>query len=69
MSKNQRPSGSEYWKPINFGWKYMNYVIVGVGLVVGFCVWVLPNQWAAPGVQEGLARTAEKQRMIMKYYA
>lgn len=51
------------WKPINFGWKYFNYLIIGVGLIVGFAVWVLPNQWADPEVQAGLERVKEQQAL------
>jgi len=58
MSDEQR--ASRYWRPINFGWKYWNYIIIGVGVVVGFCVWVLPNQWADPEVQAGVARTKQR---------
>jgi hypothetical protein len=55
------------WKPINFGWKYLNYVIIGVGLVVGFCVWILPNQWASPEAQAGLKAAIERERQIKEW--
>ncbi|MEY2757901.1 MAG: hypothetical protein RIR33_1679 [Pseudomonadota bacterium] len=58
---------SRYWKPINFGWKYFNYVIVGVALIVGFAVWVLPNQWADPEVQAGIQRVMERQRQAKEW--
>lgn len=54
---------SRHWKPINFGWKYWNYAMIGAGLIVGFCVWVLPNQWADPEVQAGLERVREQQAL------
>ena len=50
------------WKPINFGWKYWNYAIIGIGLVTGFCVWVLPNpsglnaHWTPVALAAELAR-------------
>lgn len=49
------------WKPINFGWKYWNYAIIGVGLIVGFAVWALPNNWADPEVVAGVQRLKERQ--------
>lgn len=58
MSKDDKVSSS--WKPINFGWHYWNYAIIGVGLIVGFAIWVLPNQWADPEVQAGIARTKQR---------
>ena len=55
------------WKPINFGWKYWNYAIIGVGLITGFCVWVLPNQWADPEVVAGIERLKERQQLAKEY--
>ena len=55
------------WKPINFGWKYWNYMIIGVGLIVGFCVWVLPNHWADPEVVAGVERLKERQRLAEEW--
>jgi hypothetical protein len=58
MSKDDKVSSS--WKPINFGWQYWNYAIIGVALIVGFAIWVLPNQWADPEVQAGIERTKQR---------
>jgi hypothetical protein len=55
------------WTPINFGWKYLNYVIIGVGLVVGFCVWILPNQWATPEAQAGLKAAIEREQALKEW--
>lgn len=66
---NENPKPSDRWKPINFGWKYFNYMIIGVGLIVGFCVWVLPNKWADPEVQAGIERVKEKQRLAREWAA
>lgn len=55
------------WKPINFGWKYWNYMIIGIGLIVGFCVWVLPNNWADPKVVAGIERLKERQRLAEEW--
>lgn len=60
---------SRFWKPINFGWKYWNYVIIGVGLIVGFCVWALPNKWAEPEIAAGVARQIQLQKEIKAYKA
>lgn len=57
------------WKPINFGWKYFNYIVIGVGLIIGFCVWALPNNWADPEVQAGLERLKERQRLAKEWEA
>jgi acyl-coenzyme A synthetase/AMP-(fatty) acid ligase len=62
-------SSSRWWKPVNFGWKYFNYIIVVVGFIVGFAVWVLPNQWADPEVQAGMARIMERQKLAMEWAA
>lgn len=60
MSKQDTPPSR--WKPINFGWKYWNYAIIGVGLIVGFCVWALPNRWAEPDVVKNLSEISALQR-------
>lgn len=62
-------SPSSFWKPINWGWKYMNYLIVSVALIVGFCVWVLPNTWADPEVAANFAKQVELQKRIKAYNA
>ena len=59
MTDDEKSPGR--WTPINFGWKYLNYVIIGVGLIVGFCVWALPNRWADPEIQAGMERLRERQ--------
>ena len=76
MSQNDQESGndaprdpSSYWRPINFGWKYWNYAIIGVGLIVGFCVWVLPNTWADPEVAANFAKQVQLQKQIKAYNA
>jgi hypothetical protein len=55
------------WKPINFGWAYWNYAIIGVGLIVGFAVWVLPNNWADPEVIAGIERLKERQALAAEW--
>ena len=55
------------WKPIDFGWRYWNYAIIGIGLVAGFTVWVLPNNWADPEVVAGIERLKERQRLYKEY--
>lgn len=65
MDKNDKSPGT--WKPINYGWKYMNYVIVGVGLIVGFCVWALPNRWADPEIEAGMAKLREREARIKEW--
>lgn len=68
MSKTDNiPPGR--WKPINWGWKYWNYVIIGIGLVVGFCVWVLPNKWADPEVAGPIAERSRLQRLNKQWEA
>jgi len=62
-------SPSSFWKPINWGWKYWNYMIIGIGLVVGFCVWALPNKWADPEYKAKLAQQSELARQIKAYNA
>lgn len=65
------------WDPKYFGWKYLNYVIIVVGLIVGLGVWFVPNKWAEPEIAASygdqlelqklrkarLAREAEEKRM------
>jgi hypothetical protein len=67
MSKQDIPPGR--WTTINFGWKYWNYVIIGVGLIVGFCVWVLPNKWADPEVAGPIAERSRLQRQAKQWQA
>ena len=57
------------WTPINWGWKYWNYVIIGVGVVVGFCVWVLPNKWADPEVAGPIAERSRLQHLNKQWEA
>ncbi len=65
MSEN--PKQPHRWKPIDFGWRYFNYMIIGVGLIVGFCVWVLPNNWADPEVVAGIERLKERQKLAKEW--
>ena len=65
------------WDSKYFGWKYFNYAIIVVGLIVGIGVWFVPNKWAEPKIaaswqntrellqlrRERLAREAEEQRV------
>ena len=65
------------WDPKYFGWKYFNYVIIVLGMIVGLGVWFMPNKWAEPEIAASyneqlelqklrkarLAREAEEQRM------
>ena len=65
------------WDSSFFGWKYFNYVIIILGLIVGVGVWFMPNKWAEPEIaasyneqlellqlrRERLAREAEEKRM------
>ena len=47
------------WDPKIFGWKYLNYVIVVLGLIVGLGVWFVPNKWAEPEIAAGMAEQTE----------
>lgn len=67
MSKQDIPPGR--WTPINWGWKYWNYVIIGVGLIVGFCVWLLPNKWADPEIAGPIAERSRLQRQAKAWEA
>ena len=67
MSKQDTPPGR--WTPITWGWKYWNYAIIGIGLVVGFCVWVLPNKWADPEVAGPMAERSRLQRQYKEWKA
>ncbi len=65
------------WDAKYFGWKYLNYLIIAVGLIVGIGVWFVPNKWAEPKIaaswnntlellelrKQRLAREAEEQRV------
>lgn len=65
------------WDPKYFGWKYLNYVIIVLGMIVGLGVWFMPNKWAEPEIaasyneqlelmklrKERLAREAEEKRV------
>src|SRR5262245_3239317 len=65
------------WNPKFFGWKYFNYILIAVALIVGFGVWWMPNKWAEPetaamwakqleylkAVRESKAIEAEQKRM------
>ena len=47
------------WDPKYLGWKYLNYVIVVLGLIVGLGVWFVPNKWAEPEIAAGMAEQTE----------
>ena len=47
------------WDPKYLGWKYLNYVIVVLGLIVGLGVWFVPNKWAEPEIVAGMAEQME----------
>lgn len=47
------------WDPKFFGWKYFNYVIVVLGLIVGLGVWFMPNKWAEPEIAASMAEQEE----------
>ena len=47
------------WDPKVFGWKYFNYVIVVLGLIVGLGVWFMPNKWAEPEIAASMAEQEE----------
>ncbi|RYE56607.1 MAG: hypothetical protein EOP18_04085 [Rhizobiaceae bacterium] len=65
------------WDAKYFGWKYLNYVIIVLGMIVGLGVWFMPNKWAEPEIaksyneqlellklrKERLAREAEEKRV------
>ena len=48
-----------HWDPKYLGWKYLNYVIVVLGLIVGIGVWFVPNKWAEPEIAAGMAEQTE----------
>ncbi len=47
------------WNTKYFGWKYFNYVIIVLGLIVGLSVWFMPNKWADPEIKAGMAEQEE----------
>lgn len=51
------------WDPKYLGWKYWNYVIVVLGLVVGIGVWFVPNKWAEPKIAAGYRDQLELQTL------
>jgi hypothetical protein len=63
------PRPSTFWKPPNFGWGYWNYAIIGVGLIVGFCVWFVPDKRADPVVAAQIAKRIEQQKQAKAYKA
>jgi hypothetical protein len=51
------------WDPKYFGWKYLNYLIIVLGLIVGVGVWFMPNKWAEPAIEAGMAEQRELREM------
>lgn len=47
------------WNTKYLGWKYLNYVIIVLGLIVGLSVWFMPNKWADPEIKAGMAEQEE----------
>jgi len=51
---------TKWWRPPNFGWRYFNYVMIGLAVVVGIGLWLMPNKWAEPEIA---AKFAEQVRL------
>ena len=51
------------WDPKYFGWKYLNYVIIVLGLIVGLGVWFVPNKWAEPEIAASYGDQLELQKL------
>ena len=51
------------WDPKYLGWKYFNYIIVVLGLIVGLGVWFMPNKWADPAIEAKIAEQNELKEM------
>ena len=41
---------TKWWRPPEFGWRYFNFLMIGLGLVVGIGLWLMPNKWAEPEI-------------------
>lgn len=51
---------TKWWRPPEFGWRYFNFLMIGLGLVVGIGLWLMPNKWAEPEIA---AKFAEQVRL------
>lgn len=54
---------SQWWRPPEFGWRYLNYVMIVLGLTVGFGLWLMPNKWAEPEIAAGFAEQVRLERL------
>lgn len=59
---NEHRDPASFWKPINFGWKYWNYAIIAVGVIVGFWVWFVPDKRAEPEIAAQLAQRVKEEK-------
>ena len=50
------------WNPKFLGWKYLNYILIAVALIVGLGVWWMPNKWAEPETAAKWAKQKEYLR-------
>jgi hypothetical protein len=51
------------WNPKYLGWKYFNYIIIVLGLIVGLSVWFIPNKWAEPEIVASMAEQRELRKL------
>jgi hypothetical protein len=51
-------------RKINFGWKYFNYILIAVALIVGLGVWFMPNKWAEPTTAANFKETVRLERQM-----
>lgn len=54
---------THWWRPPEFGWRYLNYVMIVLGLIVGFGLWLMPNKWAEPEIAAGFAEQVRLERL------
>jgi len=54
---------TKWWRPPNFGWRYLNYVMIVAGLVVGFGLWFMPNKWVEPEIAAGFAEQVRLEKL------
>lgn len=54
---------TKWWRPPEFGWRYFNYMIIGLAVIVGFGLWFMPNKWAEPEIAAGFAEQVRLEKL------
>lgn len=53
-------------RPMQWTWKYADWLVVIIAVLVGFCIWFIPNEKANKNYQELKRVNAERRAELVK---